>query len=150
MKLARRPLTTPTGFPALRDEFGRLMDQLFYTGGFPLTTHLTEPEWSPSLDFSETPTNYVVRLEAPGIAKEDMDVKLDGQMLTIRGKRSLNRESKDEQFVWREREEGSFVRSLRMPLPVDEAKVDAKVEQGVVTVTLPKKETALSTRIPVK
>lgn len=150
MKLTKHLPATPAALTTFRDDFDRMMDRLFYPGGFPLPTHLTEAVWNPSLDFSETDKQYVVRVEAPGVAKEDLEVKLDGQLLTIRGKRVAAKEEKDEQFVWREREEGSFVRSLRLPLPVDEAKVEAKVENGVMTVMLPKKDVALSTKIPIK
>lgn len=150
MKLAKHLPATPAALTTIRDDFDRMMDRLFYPGGFPLPTHLTEAVWNPSLDFSETDKQYLVRVEAPGVAKEDLEVKLDGQLLTIRGKRVTAKEEKEEQFVWREREEGSFVRSLRLPLPVDEAKVEAKVENGVMTVMLPKKHEAVSTKIPIK
>jgi HSP20 family protein len=150
MKLAKLPQTTPMTFTDLRDEADRLMDRFFLPGLFSPTTRLREDLWTPTLDFSETEKDYVVRLEAPGVAKEDIEVNLDGQVLTLRGERISAKERKDEKFFWREREEGRFLRTVNLPTPVDGAKVAATMNHGILTVRLPKMEPSTSTHIPVK
>lgn len=135
----------------VRQEFDRLFDRFFPTPLWPLAAPKTfEAMWEPSLDFSETPKEYVLRLEAPGMARDDLDVNLDGNLLTLSGKRELRKEEKGEDFLWQEREEGRFVRTLRLPGTVEEGKVEAAYTDGVLTVRLPKVVQPPKSRITVK
>jgi HSP20 family protein len=106
--------------------------------------------WEPALDFSENPKEYVVRLEVPGMTRDDLDVNLDGNLLTISGKRELHRQEKGEDFLWEEREEGRFMRTLRLPAAVQDAKIDANYAEGVLTVRLPKMEPVAKSKITIK
>lgn len=133
---------------AFRGDFDRFLERFLYPPAF--TMQSPEGLLSPNVDFSETEKQYLVRLEAPGVAREDFDIKLEGDFLIVRGERKHSTEGKDERFVWQEREEGSFMRSLRMPTPVDPSGVSASLENGVLTVTLPKAMPAASSRIQVK
>ena len=140
---------TPTArVSAIRDEFDRFLERFLYPSTF--TMQSPAGLLSPSVDLSETEKQYTVRLEAPGVAKDHVEIKLEGDLLSIRGERKRSDHGKDEQFVWQEREEGSFMRSLRMPTPVDAKGVTATMENGILTVTLPKTTPAASSRIPVK
>jgi len=146
MKLMQRKPT----FPAMRPEFDRMFDRFFNTPLWPLTTPRLETGWEPVLDFSETPKEFVVRLEIPGAARDDLDVNLDGNLLTLSGKREFHKEQKDEEFPWEEREEGRFMRTLRLPSAVDEAKILANYSDGVLMVRLPKAEPAAKSKIAIK
>jgi HSP20 family protein len=106
--------------------------------------------WEPALDFSETEKEYLVRLEAPGFHKENLDVKFDGNVLTLTGQRELRNDMKDEEFIWHEREEGRFTRSLRLPAPIDETKIEASYEHGLLVIRLPKMTPAPKARIAIK
>jgi HSP20 family protein len=106
--------------------------------------------WSPSLDFSENEKEYIVRLEAPGIPKEDLEVNLDGQALTISGRRDFEKEEKTEEYFWREREAGKFVRTVQLPTPVDNSRIAATYEDGIMTIRLPKLEPTVKSRIAIK
>ncbi len=150
MKLTKHTLTPPVTFAGLRNEVDQMMDRFLRPDAFLGLEPLTGDMWSPSLDFSETEKDYVVRLEAPGVAKEDIEVNLEGQTLLVRGERISTKERTDEKFFWREREEGRFLRSIRLPTAVEEGKVNASVNNGIVTIRLPKKEPSASTRIEVK
>jgi HSP20 family protein len=146
MKLmTRRP-----AFPALRPEFERFFDRFFETPLWPITTPRTETMWEPVLDFSETSKEYVVRLEVPGVTRDDLDVNLDGNLLTLSGKRELHKEEKGEDFLWEEREQGRFMRTLRLPGAVQEGKIEATYGDGVLTVKLPKAEPAAKSRVTIK
>ncbi len=147
MRLTRTS-STPTRYPVTRDNLDRMIDR-FLTGDL-LPTRDVESLWTPSLDFSETDKEYVVRLEAPGIPKDDLEVKLDGQTLTLSGRRDFASEEQTEEFFWREREQGRFMRVLQLPAAVDPARVDARYDHGVMTVRLPKREPAGKTQIPIK
>ena len=149
MRLTKLTPTTPVPLGTFRNDMDQMFDQFFFSGDRIPALRTAEAMWSPSLDFSENEKEFVVRLEAPGVAKEDLEVNLDGQILTLSGHRVTSNEGKDEQYFWREREEGRFLRSLRLPAAVDNTKVDAKCEQGLITVRLPKTNPKVATKIPV-
>ena len=93
-----------------------------------------EAAWMPDADVSETEKEYVVQVEVPGIPKENLDVTLDGNVLTLSGWREVRKDEETEKYICREREEGRFVRSLRLPTAVVEDKIKAVVDDGVMTV----------------
>ncbi|HKV73403.1 MAG TPA: Hsp20/alpha crystallin family protein [Gemmatimonadales bacterium] len=147
MKLSTTPRPAA---PTFHSEFDRLFDQFTRAGFFGTPDPKFEMLWSPSLDFSETEKEYLVRLEVPGIPRDDLEVNLDGRILTISGRREVAKEESNEDFFWREREQGRFVRSVNLPASVDPARVNAVCADGVMTVHLPKAEPAVKSRIPVK
>ena len=106
--------------------------------------------WNPSLDFSDTDKEYIVRMEVPGIPKENLDIQVEGQVLTLTGHREIRKESEHEEFFWKEREEGRFVRTLRLPAPVVVEKIQAIVQDGIMTVHLPKAEPVVKNKITIK
>jgi HSP20 family protein len=129
----------------------RVFDRLFEPNFWPVTAPKTfETMWEPSIDFSETSKEYVIRLEAPGMARDDFDVAMDGNLLTLSGKRELHKEEKGEDFLWQERQEGRFLRSIRLPVAVQENKIEATYTDGVLVVHLPKSEQAARTKVTVK
>ena len=144
MKLAK---AVPTPVPTMRDEFDRVFDQ-FFGPGFQ-APRAFETLWQPALDFSENEKEFIVRAEIPGIPKEDLEINLDGQMLVVSGRRDFEKSDKTEEFFWRERETGKFVRMVRLPTPVDAAKIVAAYQDGVVTIRVPKLHPTVKTRIPV-
>jgi HSP20 family protein len=147
MKLTK---ALPTSVATVRDEFDRLFDQLRTTGLFGPAPRVFQTMWSPLLDFSENEKEYIVRLEAPGIPKEDLEANVEGQTLTITGHRDFEKEEKTEEYFWREREAGRFVRTVQLPAMVDRAKVSAIYENGIMTIRLPKAEPSAKARIAIK
>ncbi len=131
----------------LRREMDRLFEDFFGDkGGF-----LPEAgKWVPAVDVSETHDNILVKAEIPGMESEDIDVKLNGDILTIEGEKREDKEEKEENYHLIERRRGSFARSIRIPVPVDADKITAKYEKGVLTVTLPKKEESKAKQIKVQ
>jgi HSP20 family protein len=115
---------------------------------FPLETAGTE--WYPMLDLTETTDEFIVRIEASGIHKENMDISLTGTLLTITGRRELMTEGSGETYLRREREIGKFVRTIRLPAPVVEKEVKATYQDGLLVVHLPKVAPAVANRIVIK
>ena len=146
MKLTK---AVPTTITTVRDEFDRLLDQLTRGDVFPVPK-VFQAMWTPSVDFSENEQEYIVRLEAPGVPKEDLEVNLEGRTLTLSGRREFAKEEKTEEYFWQEREQGRFVRAIELPGAVDRAKVSASYQDGVMTIRLPKTEPSAKTRITVK
>jgi HSP20 family protein len=136
--------------PRLRQELDRLFERFFEVPFGRFEVPLVETEWAPALDCSETDKEFVVRLEVPGVHRENLDVALEQNVLTISGKREFRKEQETEEYIWREREEGKFVRSLRLPKPVDADKVVAVYQDGLLTLRIPKTEPAVKTKIAIK
>jgi HSP20 family protein len=138
------------GLPAIRD-FDRVFNRFFTEpfGAGPLTRGF-EGVWQPALDLSESEKEYLVKLEAPGMAREDFEVQLDGTLLTLSGKREMQRQGKGEEYLWVEREEGRFMRTVRLPGAVQEGKIEALYHDGILTVRMPKAEPPVKNRIAIK
>jgi len=142
-----RGLMPLSGFPSLRKEMERFFDR-FGDWEFPELRALGE--WTPSLDLSETREAFVVKAEIPGIEPKEIQVSLENQMLTIKGEKKQEKEEKDEQYYRMERGYGAFMRSVRLPAPVDGGKVAAAFKNGLLTVTLPKAPESKGNFIPIK
>ncbi len=138
-------------FGATKQDFDRVFDRFFEPNFWPLSTaRAIENLWEPTLDFSETTKEFIVRLEAPGMARDDFDVDVDGNLLTLSGKRELRKEEKGEDYLWQERQEGRFLRTIRLPVAVQATKIEASYADGVLTVKLPKAEPSTKTKVAIK
>ena len=121
-------------------QFRREMDQLFesFMGETPRLGRWYSGALMPRLDIHDEKDTLRIDVELPGVPEEDLDVKLDGDLLTISGeKKSQTEETKGERYLT-ERSYGSFRRSLRLPFTVDPDSVTAAFDKGVLTVRLPK------------
>ncbi len=106
--------------------------------------------WIPAVDIVENPNELVVTADLPGIKKEDVDVQIEDGTLTLTGSRNFEHEDRKEGFHRLERSYGSFRRAFTLPDSVDPDKVAAAFEDGVLKITLPKKEVAKPRTIKVE
>jgi len=106
--------------------------------------------WVPSVEMYEKEDKFVVRAELPGMKKEEIDVSVVGNTLTISGERKAETEVKEEDYYRCELCYGKFSRSISLPAAVDAAKVDASYENGILEITLPKIEAAKPKKITIK
>lgn len=129
--------------------FRQEMDDLFSRFGF-------EPEnWptfehAPALDLSETENAVEVKMDAPGLKPEEIEIQVRGNLLTITGNKQEEREEKGKQFHRVERRQGSFSRSVTLPCEVVGSKAAAEYKDGVLNLTLPKTEPVQAQKIAVK
>jgi HSP20 family protein len=114
---------------SLVDHFGEFGDRL------------RGDSWQPDVDIVETESSIVVRAEIAGVRGEDLNVKVDGQILRIAGIRSASDASQVSRLHQMEIACGPFERRLRIPIPFDRDRVSAHIANGFLTVTLPKRET---------
>ena len=142
-----RALTPFTGCGNLRQEMERLLDRF---GQWDLPELPGLGQWAPSIDVSETKDGFAVKAEIPGLESGDVHVDLDDRVLTIKGEKKAEKETKDEHYYRKERSYGAFARAVRLPTAVDASKVTAAFKNGVLTVNLPKAPDAKGTQIPVK
>ena len=119
---------------SLRREIDRLFDDTF--GGNPGRSAAT---WSPVVDVRESANELTLAFEMPGISPDQIEVTTDNGVLTVRGeKREERKESDDSQFHLIERSYGAFSRSFQLPKNLDESKIEAGFDNGVLTVRIPK------------
>lgn len=129
----------------LRDEINRLFGETTQTGMSGAFNN-----WAPALDLYEDDESLIVRAELPGLKKEEIDVSLHENTVTISGERKSEKKYKDGETSREERTFGRFTRSLALPKQVDPSKVKAAYEDGVLTVTLPKAEEAKPRQIAIQ
>lgn len=148
----RRPLELWEPFREMRtlqDRVNRLFESAF---GYPVRTEtpLLREGWLPPVDIHEDSNNIYLKAELPGIKKDELNIAVEGDTLTIKGEKKHESEVKEEQFHVMERTYGSFSRSFSLPTNVDSSKVRADYKDGVLTLTLPKKEESKPKKIEVK
>jgi len=132
----------------LRDEMDRLWQDFFGSGRRALRPRAEE--WIPAVDISDTADKVTVKVEVPGMDAKNIEISLSGDTLTIKGEKRAEKEEKGENFYLAERSYGSFARSLRLPAEVDADKIEATYNQGLLTITCPKKEVVKPKQIEIK
>jgi len=108
----------------------------------PLSTFSEADQWAPRVDIRETNDALLVQAELPGIDKKDVHLEVKDGVLTLSGERRYEKDVKEENVHRVERAYGSFSRSFSLPTNIDTGKVDANMENGVLEVRLPKRESA--------
>jgi len=96
--------------------------------------------WTPSVDIFETPEKVVLRADLPGVAEREIDLRIENNMLTLRGERRFLKETKEEDYHRIERAYGSFSRSFQLPGTINQEGIQATHRDGVLEVVLPKSE----------
>jgi HSP20 family protein len=124
------------GISTLQDQFNRLFNESF-------RSHSEESAltaWAPAVDIYETPNELVVKADLPEVNEKDIDVRVENNLLTIRGERNLEKSVSEENYLRVERTYGSFSRSFSLPNTVNAEAIGAVYKNGTLTVTLPKRE----------
>ena len=122
---------------AVRDRMGRLFGEF---PGRPIATDegLTAGLWTPQVDVYETTDSIVLTADLPGMKENEVDISVEGNLLTIKGERKREEEVQEKDYYRIERNYGTFTRSFSLPPTVDPNKIDAAFSQGVLKVTLPR------------
>ena len=126
---------TYTGLAGLQEQVNRLFE-----GG---SSRRQDPSaltsWAPAVDISETENELVVKADLPDVNEKDIDVRVENNMLTIRGERKFEEKTEKENYLRVERTYGTFSRSFSLPNTVNHEAIQADYKNGVLTVTLPKR-----------
>jgi HSP20 family protein len=124
------------GLSTLQDQFNWLFNESL--------RHAPEESawamWAPAVDIYETPNELVVKADLPDVNDKDIDVRVENNLLTIGGERKFEKSVPEENFLRIERTYGSFSRSFSLPNTVNAEAIGAEYKNGVLTVTLPKRE----------
>ncbi|MBN1568406.1 MAG: Hsp20/alpha crystallin family protein [Acidobacteria bacterium] len=127
----------------------RLFEEFF--NDFPLTSSLADAResWNPAVDILEKDGNLILRADLPGMTEKEIELKLEGNTLTLKGERKMDAEDKKNNYHRVESFYGSFIRTFRLPDTVDMEKISADYKNGVLTVTMPQKPEVKPREIPV-
>lgn len=136
---------TGSGLPELRTEMDRLLSDFFGGGG---ARSSVGGGFAPATDLVEAEDAYVVEMELPGFRRDDVEVALEDSTLTVRGRLEPDEEGRT--YRRRERAAGLFERSFRLPRSVNVEDVEARMENGLLRVRVPKSEEARSRQIEVE
>jgi HSP20 family protein len=132
-------------FTAMRDEMDRMLER--FDSGWPRLSsafgHTGTAVVVPELDVRESGNAFVIEAELPGVEEKDVNITLANGLLTIKGEKKEQREEQGETYYRSERSFGAFERSLRLPETVDDSKVEARFDNGVLKITAPKRPEAV-------
>jgi HSP20 family protein len=132
-------------FPDLDDFRGRM--QRMFDEPFVLPLYREALGFTPAVEISETASELLVKAELPGLRKEDVEIEIENNVLTLKGEKKEEREEKEEDTYLYERSYGSFQRSFSLPVGVKEDEVKADFRDGVLRIRLPKAQTARGKKI---
>jgi HSP20 family protein len=140
--------------PASRSasDFARSIERFFDDRFFdrPLAGSAEVAQRSPALDVAETEAGYSVSLDLPGVAKEDVKIAIDGRRVGVSAQTQREETRKDsERLIYRERSSASFARSFTLPEEIDQESSQAKLDNGVLTLTLAKKRAPAAKQLTV-
>ena len=115
---------------------------------------LSEPQsnrpWAPAVDIYETENELVLKADLPEVEQKNIDVRVENQTLTIAGERNFESQQNGKGYHRIERSYGQFVRSFAVPSTFDTENISAQFKNGVLTVTLPKKEAAKPRQVKIQ
>jgi len=133
------------GVSTLQDQINRLFNDTFERTGE--ESNLTA--WAPAVDIYETEQELVVKADLPDVDPKDLDIRVENNILTIRGERKFEKKVNEENYLRVERSYGSFARSFTLANTVNSEAIKAEYHNGVLTLNIPKREEAKPKQIKV-
>ncbi len=145
------PFRSPLeGVAVLQNRLNSIFNDFANATGELQNESLSAGNFIPPVDIYEDANRLVLKLEVPGISQEDLQIDLENQTLTVKGERKFVNDEKEENFHRIERRYGSFVRSFTLPSTVETESAQASYENGVLAITLPKKEAAKPKQVKIQ
>jgi HSP20 family protein len=135
----------PRGASTLQDQINRVFNEVLERGGD--ESNLTS--WAPAVDIFETEHELVVKADLPDVDPKDLDIRVENNILTIRGERKFEKKVSEDKYLRVERAYGSFSRSFSLANTVNAEAIKADYQNGVLTLTIPKREEAKPKQIKV-
>jgi HSP20 family protein len=133
------------------NQLRREMDRMFEGAGEgEENSAIATSDWVPAVDIKETKDAFVLHADVPGVDPKDIDVHMENGILTIKGERESEKKEEKEGYKRVERQYGSFYRRFSLPDTADAEKIAAKCKNGVVEITIPKKEAVQPRKISVE
>lgn len=138
----------PSDVLSMQRSINKMFDSLFHGGSW--DEEIAASVWNPAVDVEEREGEFVVRVELPGVAKDDVHITTRENILTLRGEKKQQKETKESNYHRMERSYGSFQRSFTLPGTVKNDRIEASFKDGILEVVVPKAEEAKARAIEVK
>ena len=137
------------------EEMARILDEPFFADWPHLRlmwrrAPAEEMAWAPAVEMYDENSGFVVKAELPGVKKDNIDISVSGDTLTIKGEKKASKEVKEEDYYRCESQYGTFSRSITMPAAVDAKKIEATYQDGILEVHVPKIKEAVPTKVEIK
>ncbi len=142
--------TRSRNLQSLQSEIDRLFDSFFPTSRESSDGSESQASWAPRTDLIETEDAYHIRLDLPGVTKDDVKINLHDNTLSVSGKRDAEAEDESAEFVRVERTFGHFYRSFSLPRTINAEGISASFNNGVLTVAVPKSEESKPRQIEIQ
>lgn len=136
-------------FGSLQERINKMFDDTIRSAGAG-DEELATGAWSPAVDIHETDDSYVVSADLPGLKKDDIQINVEDNTLTIKGEKKFEERVPKDKYIRVERNYGTFVRSFSLPQNVDSGKIKATFKDGILDLTLPKREESKPKKIAVQ
>lgn len=146
---SRELVAFPTEVLNMQREINRMFNS-FFRGGTQDDSDLYASTWLPAVDVAEHDDEYHVKVELPGVSRDDVKITMQGNILTISGEKKQEKETKKSDFHRVERSYGSFQRSFTLPATVQSDRIDATFKDGILNIKVPKAEESKRKAIEVK
>ena len=145
------PFRSPLeGVAVLQNRLNSIFNDFANATGELQNESLSAGNFIPPVDIYEDANRLVLKLEVPGIPQEDLQINLENHTLTVKGERKFVNDEKEENFHRIERRYGNFVRSFTLPSTIETESAQANYENGVLAITLPKKEAAKPKQVKIQ
>jgi len=142
----RYPVAT---FTNRRDPLFELVERVLDRDTSAANEAVESASWVPPVDLLETDAAFIFTAELPGLTKKDLDISLDDNLLTVSGERTFTKAGENDNYHRVERAYGTFRRAFSLPTGVDATKVAAKFKDGLLTLSVPKNESAKPRKIAI-
>ena len=134
------------GLSTLQEQMNRLFEDTLFRGR---SDESALTAWAPAVDIYETENSLVVKADLPDVNEKDLDIQVENNILTIRGERKFERDVNEDNYLRVERAYGSFSRSFSLGNAVNTEAIKAEYRDGVLTLTIPKREEAKPKQVKV-
>jgi HSP20 family protein len=136
-------------FGSLQERINKMFDDVIRSSAKG-DEELATGAWSPAVDIHETDDSFVVSADLPGLKKDDIQINVEDNTLTIKGEKKFEEKVPKDKYIRVERNYGTFVRSFSLPQNVDSTKIKATFKDGILDLTLPKREESKPKKIAVE
>ncbi len=130
---------------SFRNDVNRLFDDFFNLR----TAGLFDSEWLPAMDVYEDEKNFYIKADVAGLEQKDIDVTLNRNVLTLSGKKSLEKKDEGKNYIFSERRAGSFSRSITLPAGFKQKDIKGELKDGVLTITIEKEPLTAGEKIKI-
>ncbi len=132
-------------FLGMHDRVNRMFEDEYFGSG----SEDSVATWSPVTDIYEDADKYLIKMEVPGLSEKDVDIEVNGDVLTVQGEKKHGNEVKKENYHRIESYSGKFSRSFSIPKAVDSEKINAEMKNGILVIPIPKAEEKKAKSIPI-